>query len=79
MNEDSKWQQMAESVMQIFGGDGSINMDALNYLMNLALADEVMDDKEKNVLRGIFGQVPQDAVTPEVWSKIMEIKEKYSI
>ena len=80
MSEDtSSWRKLADSVICIFGKDGTIDMDELNYLMTVALEDNVIDEKEKNVLKGIFAQITEDMVSVEVWAKIQEIRKEYSI
>ena len=75
----SSWNKLADSVISIFSNNGTIDMDELNYLLTVALEDNVIDEKEKNVLRGIFAQISEDMVSPDVWAKMQEIRKEYSI
>jgi len=79
MSTESHWKEMANSVLAIFSNKGTISMDELDYLMSIALKDNLVDEKEKKVLKGVFAQVTKETVEPEVWNKIEAIKSEYEI
>ncbi|MDH4127944.1 MAG: hypothetical protein OEV44_04270 [Spirochaetota bacterium] len=78
-DKTSNWKKLADSVISIFSNNGTIDMDELNYLMSVALEDNVIDEKERNVLKGIFAQISKEMVSAEVWAKIQEIRKQHSI
>lgn len=71
--------EIAYSSIPVFANDGTIDMGELNFLLGLALRDNVIDDDEKRVLGSIFDKVSQSSVTPKVWERIGQIRKKYSI
>jgi len=79
MSTESHWKEMANSVLAIFSNKGTISMDELNYLMSIALRDDIVDEKERKVLKGVFAQVTKESVDSEVWEKIKEIRSEYEI
>lgn len=46
--------EVAISSIQCFADDGTPDLGELNFLLGLALRDEVVDDEEKRVLNNIF-------------------------
>lgn len=72
--------KIALASIQCFTDDGTLDVGEVNYLIGLALAnDNEVDDEEKKVLASIFDKVSESEVTPATWSRIKEIRAKYSI
>ncbi len=70
---------IALASIQCFTDDGTLDIGEVNYLLGLAMADDVIDDEEKRVLRNIFGKVTKDTVTEATWERIEEIRRKHQI
>lgn len=70
---------IAIASIQCFADDGTLDLNELNFLLGLALRDNYVDDKEKEVLSDIFAKVTKNDVEEKVWNRILEIKEKYDI
>lgn len=71
--------KIALASIHCFTDDGTLDIGEVNYLLGLAMADNVIDDEEKDVLATIFNKVSQSEVTPTVWARISEIRAKHSI
>ena len=59
--------------------NGSLDLAELEYLIAMALEDNVIDDNERALLRRIFGEITPDLVLAGVWERIEQIREKHDI
>lgn len=71
--------EIALSSIQCFSNDGTLDLGELNFLLGLALRDDIIDEDEKRVLRNIFSRVLQDEVQPVVWERIQEARKRYGL
>ncbi|MCK8061091.1 MULTISPECIES: hypothetical protein [unclassified Fusibacter] len=71
--------EIAIASINCFTDDGTLDMGELNFLLGLALRDQIMDDEEKRVLGNIFNQVSRNDVSSVVWDRILAIKKEYDI
>ena len=78
-NSKSSNIKLALSSIKVFSNDGTIDRQELESLLKIALEDGIIDDDEKFTLGNIFRKVEEWDVTPKVWKRIQEIKEKYGI
>ena len=67
------------SFLHIFANDRTIDENELAFIERLALEDGIVDDQEKEVLKGIFARVSEDMVTAEVWEEIQRFKLQHNI
>lgn len=70
---------MQYSFIRIFANDGTIDADELAMLERLAMADGLMDDRERNVLTTIFSRVNPEVVSDEVRDGIEQFKARHQI
>lgn len=70
---------MEFSFLVAFANDGTLDDWEIGFMKKLALADGVMDDKEKRVFRQIFSRVSKDGVDPETWADIERFRAEYGI
>lgn len=63
--------------IKIFANDGTIDLEELENLLTIALKDGVIDKDEKHTLANIFKKVEEWDVTPKVWNRMKEVREKY--
>jgi uncharacterized membrane protein YebE (DUF533 family) len=76
----SNWNAIMQySFIRIFANDGTIDADELAMLERLAMADGMVDDRERNVLAGIFSKVTADKVSADVWASIEQFKARHQI
>lgn len=71
--------EIAIASINCFTDDGTLDMGELNFLLGLALRDQIVDDEEKRVLGNIFNQVSRNDVSNVVWDRILAIKKEYDI
>ncbi len=79
MAQESSWIEVAYSTIKVFTDDGKMDLGELNFLLGIALKDGKIDDEEKRVLRSLFDRITQDAVESKVWTRMQEVRKKYSI
>ncbi len=71
--------KIALESIKCFTDDGTLDLGEVNYLLGLAMADDVVDDDEKRTLANIFNQVTKDTVSDVVWERIVEIRKKHQL
>ncbi len=69
---------MQYSFLVVFANDRTIDAGELAFLKRLALADSVVDEGEKKMLRAIFGRVTQDMVAPPVWAEMETFRRRHA-
>ena len=76
----SNWNAIMQySFIRIFANDGTIDADELAMLERLAMADGLVDDRERNVLKTIFSLLNPDLVSEEVRDGIEQFKARHGI
>ena len=75
----SAYLELAYSSVRIFGNDGTIDMNELNFLLGLALRDEKIDDDERRVLGNIFDQAAKTRLSRRVEDRIREVRRTHAI
>jgi hypothetical protein len=78
-SEDNSSIELAYASLALFADDGELDMEELNTLLDIALRDGVISDREKDVLRGVFNRLTEPDVTAEVWARIQGLRQQYSI
>ncbi len=78
-SEDNSSIELAYASLALFADDGELDMEELNTLLDIALRDGVITDKEKDVLRGVFNRLTELDVTAEVWARIQDLRQQHSI
>ena len=78
-SEDNSSIELAYASLALFADDGELDMDELNTLLDIALRDGVITDREKDVLRGVFNRLTEPDVTAEVWALIQTLRQEHSI
>ncbi len=71
--------KIALDSIKCFTDDGTLDLGEVNYLLGLAMADNVIDDNEKRVLGNIFDKVTKNDVSEKVWERIVEIRKKHQL
>jgi hypothetical protein len=80
MTEQSSWNAMAQySFLRVFANDDTIDSEELAMLQRLALRDDKVDDREREVFANIFARVSASSVTPAVWEEICRFKAEHGI
>ena len=71
--------EIAAASVRVFANDGRLDMAELEHLLSVAMRDGSVNDDERRVLASIFRHIRQDQVTPSVWARMAEIRERHNI
>jgi hypothetical protein len=71
--------EIAFRSIAVFADDGQLDIGEINFLLGLALRDEIVDEDEKRVLGQIFAQAEKGHVPPNVQARIEEVRIRHGI
>lgn len=72
--------EIAWNAIKVFANDGTVDESELNFLLGLALRDQVIDADEKRVLAGIFDRAEASSkLAPTVRERIQQVRQKHQI
>lgn len=71
--------EIAFRSITVFADDGQLDIGEINFLLGLALRDDVIDEDERRVLGDIFAQAEKGHVPHKVQMRIDEVREKHDI
>lgn len=74
--EQTRLEILAEAV---FADDGTLDEDEMEALLGAALADGVVDDKERAILRRVFGRASTQFLSTDMRARMTEVMERYRI
>ena len=78
-HEKRAYLEMAFRSIECFANDGTLKVDELKRLVDIALRDGVVDDNEKRVLRSIFSKLNPKELTPEMLAAIDAVRQRAGI
>ena len=67
------------SFLSALANDGIIDEGELSYIKSLALADGVLDEKEKKVLKRVFALVDKDKLSAAAQSELKAFRDRYNL
>ena len=71
--------EIAYSSIRVFSDNGQLDLGELNFLLGLALRDQVVDEEEKRVLSKIFVQAELGRLAPLVKDRIALARKQHGI
>jgi hypothetical protein len=71
--------ELAYASLAVFADDGTLDMNELKSLLDIALRDGIISDKEKDILRNIFNRVMEPKVSAEAWDRIQLVRKQHGI
>ena len=72
-------QILSYSFLVVFKDKGIIDEHEFNWIKRLALADEVVDEDERNVLKVIFDRLDTDELSIKLKNEINTFRRQYDI
>ena len=54
-------------------------MNELDQIVKIALADGVVDDEERKVLKNIIYNLTSKDLTPEMWTRVEQLVANYDL
>jgi len=79
MAHDSRYIQIAFSIQKMLESEGLLDQMELDALVNMALADGVVDEDERRILKLVFRQLKEKDVAAGVWQKIEQLKTQFEL
>jgi hypothetical protein len=79
MANSRSYLDIALASIEVFTDDGKLDLEELNFLLGLALRDNVVDDDEKRVLANVFRRAEQGELRPAVRTRIAEVRAKHGV
>ena len=79
MANSRSYLDIALAAIEVFTDDGKLDLEELNFLLGLALRDNVVDDDEKRVLANVFRRAEQGDLRPAVRARMAEVRAKHGI
>ena len=71
--------KMISRAIECFSNDGRLDVNELDQIVKIALADGVVDDEEKKVLKSIIYNLTSKDLTPEMWARVEELVAHYGL
>lgn len=72
--------EIAWNAIKVFANDGTVDESELNFLLGLAMRDQVIDADEKRVLAGIFDRAEASSrLAPNVRERIQQVRQRHQI
>lgn len=60
--------EMIFRTIKCFSNDGKLDVNELDQIVKIALADGVVDDEERKVFKNIIYNLASKDLTPEMWT-----------
>ena len=79
MTQGSDSEKMLRQSLDSFRDDGVLDLEELQEIINIALADGVMDAAERAVLKNVIYNLTSRDLTPEMWERVEELIELYNL
>ncbi len=67
------------SFLVALANDGVIDDGELSYIKSLAMADGILDEREKNALRRVFARVDESKLSAVVLAEYRKFRESYDL
>jgi len=71
--------ELAYAALAMYSDDQSLSKDELMTLLQIALRDGSMTDREREILRGLFSRIREEDVAADTWLQLQTIRSDYSI
>jgi len=71
--------ELAYATLVMYVDDGKLGKDELKTLLEIALRDGSMTDREREILRGLFNRIREEDVAADTWLQLQTIRQDYSI
>ena len=71
--------ELAYATLVLYADDATLGKDELKTLIEIALRDGSMTDREREILRGLFNRLREEDVAADTWQQLQAIRHDYSI
>ena len=71
--------EMIFRAIKCFSNDGRLDVNELDQIVKIELADGVVDDDESKVLKNIIYNLTSKDLTLEMWSRVEQLVASYDL
>ena len=71
--------EMIFRTIQCFRDDGKLDVPELDQIIKIALADGVVDEAERKVLKSIIFNLTSNDLTVEMWHRVEQVVKHYDL
>ena len=71
--------ELAYATLVMYADDGKLGKDELKTLIEIALRDGSMTDREREILRSLFNRIREEDVAADTWLQLQTIRQDYTI
>ena len=71
--------EMIFCTIKCFSNDGRLDVDELDQIVKIALADGVVDEEERKVLKNIIYNLTSKDLTLEMWNRVEQLVASYDM
>ena len=71
--------EMIFRTIKCFSNDGRLDVNELDQIVKIALADGVVDNEEKKVLKNIIYNLTSKDLTLEMWNRVEQLVASYDL
>lgn len=71
--------ELAYAALAMYSDHESLSKEEIMTLLQIALRDGSMTDREREILRGLFNRIREEDVAADTWRQLQTIRQDYSI
>ena len=71
--------EMIFRTIKCFSNDGRLDVNELDQIVKIALADGVVDEEERKVLKNIIYNLTSKDLTLEMWNRVEQLVASYNL
>lgn len=79
MKESRDYLEMSFHSINCFANDGTLDVQELEKILDIAKRDGVVDDNEKRVLSNIIGRLTDKELRGELRRRVEELQDEYQL
>ncbi len=70
---------MLNRSISAFSDDGRLSVGELDYIVEAAMTDGVLDPAEREVLKKVLCKLTSRYLTPELWTRVEQLIKKFGL
>ena len=79
MPESTSGSEMVFRTIRCFTDDGVLDADELDQIVAIALADGILDERERRILKSIICNLTAKDLTPELCRRVEQLIERFGL
>jgi hypothetical protein len=71
--------ELAYASLAVYADDGKLDEADLTTLLQVAMRDGTISEREKEILRALFNRIKEEDVSGDVWDHIQLVRKQHAI